>query len=270
MTTTFDRGLALLDAIVAAELGSTGYPGNAQLAERIGLDQAQTSRMLKDLAAAGLVERDEPSRGWRAGPGWFALAAAAGDGELLRGARPLLRALVARRHEPAWLSVRSGTAVLTVGSEASHWASYVAATPGALTPLWCTGPGRALLLDHSDRELAELLDGVSFVGGGPRAARDLATLAARNAEARAAGVVVADREFEHDVVDFSAPVRDRLGTITAALSLAVPRFRLGGHTAEIAASVAEAARALQVRTGAASGPGPAATRAGRTADRPAS
>ncbi|MEU7004677.1 IclR family transcriptional regulator C-terminal domain-containing protein [Nonomuraea sp. NPDC046570] len=259
MTSTFDRGLDLLGAVLAAELGSTGYPGNAQLAEQLGLDQAQISRMLKDLAALELVERDGQGRGWRVGPGYFALAAAAGDADLASAARPLLRELVTRWHEPAWLSVRSQVMALTVEAQPSHWSSYVAAAPGAMTPVWCTGPGRALLLDHSEQELAELLDAVEFVGGGPLAARDVRALAARNAADRGAGVVVADREFEHDVVDFSAPVRGRSGAVVAALSVAVPLFRLGERATEIAASVERAAKALEVR---------AASRAGRRDGRP--
>ncbi|MYS80564.1 IclR family transcriptional regulator [Embleya scabrispora] len=260
MTTTFDKGLALLHAVLAAELGSAGYPGNVRLAELIGVDAAQASRMLKDLAALDLVERDEQGRGWRIGPGFFALAKAAADRHLLVAARPPLRGLVARWHEPAWLAVPSQGMVLTVESQLSHWSSYVAAAPGALTPIWCTGPGRALLLDHSEQELAALLGDVEFVGGGPRAARDIATLAAYNATARADGVVIADREFEHDVVDFSAAVRDGSGAVVAALSLAVPRFRLAGRSAEIAASVKAAAAALEVRA--------AAGRATQRADRP--
>jgi len=249
MTTTFDRALALLDTIVTAELGPGGYPGNVQLAERTGLDQAQISRMLKVLASAGLIERAGPARGWRAGPGYFALAAASGDRQLLREARPLLRSLVARWHEPAWLSVQAGAVALTVAAESSHWGAYVAAAPGAMTPIWCTGPGRALLLDHSGQQLSELLGQVEFVGGGPRAVRGVAMLAERNAAARDAGVVVADREFEHDVVDFSAPVRDAAGTIVAALSVAVPKFRLVHGPDQVAASVAEAARALETGRG---------------------
>ncbi|MFF8772149.1 IclR family transcriptional regulator [Kitasatospora sp. NPDC015120] len=259
MTSTFDRGLDLLDAVLAAEVGATGYPGNAQLAERLGLDQAQISRMLKDLAALGLVEREGQGRGWRVGPGYFALAASAGDAGLLGAARPLLRALVSRWHEPAWLSVRSGAVALTVEAQPSHWSSSVAATPGAVTPVWCTGPGRALLIDHTEQELTALLGAMEFVGGGPLAVRDVPALAARNAADRTAGIVVADREFEHDVVDFSAPVRDGSGAVVAALSIAVPRFRLAGRSTEIAESVLGAAHALEVR---------ASSRAGRTAARP--
>jgi DNA-binding IclR family transcriptional regulator len=259
VTTTFDRGLALLHAVLAAELGPAGYPGNAHLAEQVGLDQTQVSRMLKDLAAVQLVERDEQIRGWRVGPRYFALAEAAGDRQLLVAARPLLRGLVARWHEPAWLSVRSQDTALTVEAQLSHWSSNVAANLGARLPIWCTGAGRALLLDHSEAELGRLLTDVDFIGGGPRAARDTAALARYNAAARAAGVVIADREFEHDVVDFSAPVRDESGGIVAAVSLAVPRFRLADRAAEVAASVREAAQVLEVR---------AASRAARTGDRP--
>ncbi|MFE6487263.1 IclR family transcriptional regulator [Streptomyces sp. NPDC057757] len=245
MTTVFDRALTILDMVIAAELGPGGYPGNVQLTEQTGLDQAQVSRMLKVLASAGLIERTTPVRGWRAGPSYFTLAAASGDQELLRQARPRLRSLVARWHEPAWLSVRADILALTVAAEPSHWSAYVAATPGARTPVWCTGPGRALLLDHSDRQLTELLGHVELIGGGPRAARDVGKLAARNAEARAFGVVIADREFEHDVVDFSAPVRDADGVMVAALSVAVPRFRLADRQDEVASSVVEAAQALE-------------------------
>ncbi|WP_331769710.1 hypothetical protein OG948_38910 (plasmid) [Embleya sp. NBC_00888] len=116
--------------------------------------------------------------------------------------------------------------------------------------------GRDLHLQHFGIVLAR----VAALGGGPRAARDIATPAGYNATARAEGIVVADREFEHDVVDFSAPVRDESGAVVAALSLAVPRFRPADRSAEIAASVKAAAAALEVRA--------AADRAAWRADRP--
>jgi DNA-binding IclR family transcriptional regulator len=259
MTSTFSSGLDVLGRIIAAELASSGAPGTSRLAEQLGIDQAQVSRMLKDLAELQLIEKDEQGRGHRVGERYFDLAATAGDSGLLTRARPLLRALVARWHEPAWLSVLSGGDALAVHVEASHWSSYVAATPGRPTPAWCTGPGRALLLDHTEQELAELLAGVDFVGGGPRAARNVADLASRNARDQEAGVVVADREFEHDVVDFSAPVRDQAGGIVAAMSVAVPRFRLAERAGEIMASVRQAAVSLNVSL---------ATRDGWTTDRP--
>ncbi|MEE6170301.1 MULTISPECIES: IclR family transcriptional regulator [unclassified Mycolicibacterium] len=244
MVTTVDKGLLLLQAL-ATEETNTGAPvTNTLLADRLGLDQAQVSRMLNALAAAGLVERYPDLRGYRVGPELFGLGAAALHTDMLAKVRPVLRGLVRTWREPAWLSVLSRQQVLTVQAEPSQWFSYFPVRVGALTPAWCSGPGRALTQHFSLDRLTVLLQDETFVGGGPGAVRDPLELFKRNLEAAKLAAVVADSEFEHDVVEFSAPARCSRLNMTVAVSIAVPKHRIDDRITAIAASVAEAARLI--------------------------
>lgn len=104
VATTVDKGLLLLQAL-AAEESRTGAPvTNTWLADQLNLDQAQVSRMLSALAAAGLAEREPESRGYRVGSRYFDIGAAAMRVEVLAKVRPVVRGLLHAWHEPAWLS----------------------------------------------------------------------------------------------------------------------------------------------------------------------
>lgn len=262
VATTVDKGLLLLQAL-AAEETSTGAPvTNTWLAEHLNLDQAQVSRMLNALAAQGLAEREPDSRGYRVGPRYFDVGAAAMHTGALAKLRPVVRGLLHAWHEPAWLSVLSRAQVLTVQAEPSQWFPYFPVRVGAMTPAWCSGPGRALTQDISREDLAALLRDETFVGGGPGAVRDPLELYERNLESAKMIAVVADSEFEHDVVEFSAPARCDQLAMTVAVSVAVPKHRIADRTMAISTSVAEAARRVTSLLSAAS---PIAPKAGRPA-----
>jgi DNA-binding IclR family transcriptional regulator len=107
-----------------------------------------------------------------------------------------------------------------------------------VTPVWCTGSGRALLWDHGTPAVEALLEGANFIGvGGPGAAhspREVVELMDRD---RARGFILAEEEFEHGVYELAVPVRRADGSILAALSA------LGGR-AEIESRADDIARAL--------------------------
>lgn len=131
-----------------------------------------------------------------------------------------------------------------------------------MTPAWCSGPGRALTQDLSREELTTLFRDETFVGGGPGAVRDPLELFERNLQSTKMIAVVADSEFEHDVVEFSAPAQCDQLDMTVAVSVAVPKHRISGRTTAIATSVAEAAQGVTALLRAAS---PIAPKAGRPA-----
>jgi DNA-binding IclR family transcriptional regulator len=240
---TLAHALQLVLEIVETEVVGGSPPGVARLAAQLDLHESQVSRILKDLQALEIVERDEPTRGFLAGPRYFRLAAAGLDAELTERARPTLRALATRFGAPALLAVRSSDLALTIGAELPRGALRLASSTWWRS-CWCTGAGRALLLDHSAEELSELFDGEAFDEGGPRAARDLGDLASRIAEDARQGVVVADSEFEHAVIEVAAPVRDPDGAIRAAVAVAIPLPAAERVRNELVRAVREAAALL--------------------------
>src|SRR6478609_5712733 len=116
-TGTLAHALQLVLEIVETEVVGGSPPGVARLAAQLGLHESQVSRILKDLQSLEIVERDEATRGFVAGPRYFRLAAAGLDAELTERARPALRALTARFGAPALLVVRSHDLALTIGAE---------------------------------------------------------------------------------------------------------------------------------------------------------
>jgi DNA-binding IclR family transcriptional regulator len=247
-TAALQRGLDLVDRVLQDELAENPPVGVVRMAERVGLDKGQASRMLKELCAIGILQRDSATRGFRAGSALLRAAAQTGGEPWGIHARSVLRELGARHGASAYLSVLHGGVVLVVRAEPAAWTGASASQVGRIIPAWCSGAGRALLLDHTADALDELFSDVEFIGaGGPAAPHTVAELAERIQRARSMTAVVAVGEFEQDVIEVAAPVRDRRGLITAAVSIATPWSQAGADPDALADSVGRAARELTSR-----------------------
>ncbi len=219
------RGLAILRAIEDVEALGAAPPGVTRIASLIGSDKSQVSRSLKILAEHGLVDRDPETLGYRLGWRLLAMAGRSGRAGLLAAAEPLLKRLVRETEERAHLSVLSGTAVLTLLSEGSAHAVEATGWVGRSVPLHSTSSGRALLLDHSEEEIAGLFAGTPLGPQTAKAPRNACQLYERIVRARASGFALVDEEFEPGLVAVAAPVRDFGGRIVAALNVSAPKFR---------------------------------------------
>jgi DNA-binding IclR family transcriptional regulator len=114
-----------------------------------------------------------------------------------------------------------------------------------VTPVWCTGAGRALLWDLDKYALDQLLAEVNFIGvGGPGAAHSIDEVWDLMARDVSRGYITSDEEFEHDIVELAVPVRDSGGTILASLSVMGHRAEVSNDTAGVAASLRGSAERL--------------------------
>jgi DNA-binding IclR family transcriptional regulator len=198
--------------------GRTGF-NVSRLADEVGIERSKASRTTQDLCDTGFLTRLDDST-LRAGDAFFTAAASLHPG-LLRRARPLLRRLAVEHGAGARLSVRDGVQVRLLRAEsAAGWPQEWQGRAGLVTPCWCTGAGRALLLDHTAEDITALLDDYELIGvGGPDAAHSAGEVAAANDRDRRRGVVAAHGEFEHGVTEYAVPVRDADARIRAALSV---------------------------------------------------
>jgi DNA-binding IclR family transcriptional regulator len=247
--TSLRRGVEVLRTLYGEEALEAGGLGVLRIAELVGADKSQVSRTLKTLAEYGFVDRDSQTRAYRLGWSLFALAARAGDTQLVDAAERVVQELVRTVGERSHLSVLQGTEVLTILSESPGHAIEAAGWVGRLVPAYCSSSGRALLLDHTPEELHDLLGGLRFVRLGPNTPRSLAELAERIEQARVRGYATVDEEFEPGLVAAAAPVRDPRSRIVAALNVSGPKFRLGDRLEEVGARAAEAAETLSTRLG---------------------
>jgi len=243
------RGVELLVTLETEEAQRRGGLGVLDVARMVGREKSQVSRGLRTLADLGLVDRDPDTLDYRLGWRLFALAARAGDAQLLSLAPPVLGALVARLGETVHLSVLQGTDVMTVLSEPSPRAIRATVWVGRRVPAHCTSSGRALLMDHDAEALRALYGDAPLDPAGPGAPQDVEELARRVAAARAQGHVLADEEREAGLVGAAAPVRDFRGRIVAALNISAPKFRLTEGLAAAGVEVQRAAEDLSHRLG---------------------
>ena len=247
--TSLRRGLAILLAIEDEEALGAAPPGVTRIAALIGSDKSQVSRSLKILAEHGFVDRDPATLGYRLGWRLLAMAGRCSRASLVAAAEPLLKRLVRETGERAHLSVLRGTAVLTVLSEGSDHAVQAAGWVGRSVPLHSTSAGRALLLDHTQDEIVELVAGLPLGGRAAKAPRSARQLYERITAARAGGFALVDEEFEEGLVAVAAPVRDFGGRIVAALNVSAPKFRFGRKLPRAGKQVKAAADELSAALG---------------------
>lgn len=237
------QGLRIVRLVVEREKTGKQLLGVSQLAAELDMDQSRVSRLTQELCDLGLLERRE--RGpFRVGSSFFGLAASLNTG-WVRRAGAELEALVAATGLRSRICVREGFRVilLLASSNDSRAGSFV--QPGMVTPVWCTGAGRALLWDHKRRAFEALLGDVNFIGvGGPGAAHSTEEAWDLMARDKGQGFVAAVEEFEHGIIEVAVPIRDQQGTILASLSVLGSLAEVGSEPGELAAVLKEAAARL--------------------------
>lgn len=238
-----DRAVAIFDAV---ERGARTFTA---LVAATGFSRTTTHRMVKALEAHGLLELDG-AEGYRLGPRFLRLAAAAADRErsLRDVAHPILERLAASSGESAQLYVRSGDQRLCVDSVESSSELRTIVEVGALLPLVAGSAGKVFLAHLPEPARDRLLEGYRpLTPEGPtrdRLLRDL-TAVRRRGWAASAG------EREPGVASVSAPVIAGDGGPIGSVSVSGPRVRLGRERVRrLAPLVKAAAREIEDSIGA--------------------
>lgn len=237
------QGLRIVRLVADREKWGRRLLGVSQLASELDMEQSRVSRLTQELCELGLLERVE--RGpFRTGPRFFSLAAALNAG-WVRESRAELEALVASFGLRARVSVREGFRVILLRASSNDAVPGSFVKPGMVTPVWCTGSGRALLWDEQQPAVQALLQDVNFIGvGGPGAAHSPQEVAELMERDRARGFIVAEEEFEHGVYELAVPVRTAEGSILAALSVLGSRAEIASSTDDLVKALTAAAERL--------------------------
>lgn len=237
------QGLRIVRLVADREKRGRRLLGVSQIASELEMDQSRVSRLTQELCELGLLERVE--RGpFRTGPRFFSLAAALNTG-WVRESRTELEALVASFGLRSRLSVREGFRVILLRTSSNDAVPGGSVKPGMVTPVWCTGSGRALLWDEEQPAVEALLADVNFIGvGGPGAAHSPQEVVELMDRDRERGFIVAEEEFEHGVYELAVPVRTADGSVLAALSVLGSRAEIMTGADDIAKALWEAAQRL--------------------------
>ncbi|CAL1692606.1 HTH-type transcriptional regulator XynR [Brevundimonas subvibrioides] len=217
---TLLRGLDVVEAV------SGGTIGLADLATRLGLTRSTTHRL-----AAALVERQYlnflPREGYVLGPKLLELGfKAQQQKDLPRVARPHLETLAADTEDTVHLGVLDKGRALYLDKIPGRRRIEISSRVGERQPIRSTGLGKAMILDETEAQWAEMFDQEEAIS---RSALDRETWLSRMREYARDGHAFDLEENEDRIRCVAAPIRDVAGRIVGAISLSSAAQYMDDH-----------------------------------------
>ena len=215
---------------VLRSLGETVEGGErvTQLAQRIGLSQPTTHRMLRSLMDEGMVEQDARSKRYRLSLDFFALAARAGNtGNLRELTRPAMLRLSASLGDSLFLLARSGfDAICLDRSEGPFPIRTFTGDIGGRVALG-VGQGSLAILAFLPEEERDTVIQYNLPRLKDFHLYDEVFLRTEVESVRALGYAGRNTGVLQGMAGVAVPILDREGRAVAALSVATVSDRLG-------------------------------------------
>jgi DNA-binding IclR family transcriptional regulator len=224
---SLERGLDILEMIEAsgAELGVR------ELARRAELSPTIVQRLISSLALRGYVEKNSETSRYRLGHRSLSLGASSERAfDYAVTARRELERLAHEHHLNGFVSVLRGGRAIYVLAVQAEGPVAIKVSPGSEMPLHSTSAGKVLLAALPDGEARKLLGGRKLAAITPHTITDPSALLAALPRVRRQGFATVNEENIPGVLSVGAPIRDRAGTVVAALSVAFPKYLDSGLT----------------------------------------
>lgn len=222
--------------------------GVAELSAVMGWPKSTTSRLLKDMATLGLLERDGQTLRYRPSLLMLELGRAYGAGDqILEAADAALQEITRRTGHSTGISVLDGIEIVVLRSRAGTHPLRIVTPPGTRGPAWANSTGRVLLARLDDGEIARRFTPFP-PRPRPRAPGALDELMARITRARSRGYDESDDEALPGLSGLSVAIEDREtpgGAFASYVAFsavqvdAAARRELAGMMLDLAASLAE-------------------------------
>ncbi|HKJ56291.1 MAG TPA: IclR family transcriptional regulator [Nitriliruptoraceae bacterium] len=240
-----DRAAQLLGILADVGVGRV-----TDLAERIQTHKSTVSRLLATLEAHGLVAQDPDTAAYRLGQGVVRLAGAVPHAfDLGAASRPIAVQLARQVRETVNLVVLDGTHTMCVDQVLGNASVTTVNWLGKRSPTHLAASGKALLAAMDPVDLSShLCDPLG--GPTPASITDRSILDAHLRLVRERGWADSIDEQEAGLTSVAASIRDRDGTVVAALAVSGPSFRMSGeHLERIGRTTAAAAARISRHTG---------------------
>lgn len=244
LTRALDRGLRIL-AIIA----DTPDLPLVDIAERSDLSPATALRLLDTLRAHDFVVQDESGR-YQVGLKAFEIGSRfLSHTRLQEICRPILMRLAEETDQTVSLAILEDADAVYVDSGESQRSIRTATRVGMRTPAHLSASGKVLLAWLWEGRVRELL------GSDPLRTTTVNSLASVEdvlkalAAVRASGIAHDREEYELGISCLAAPIRDRSGTIVAAMSVSTLTGQFASREADLTKALEEAAHDASRRMG---------------------
>ncbi len=222
-TQAIDRALAVLFSFTADQ----PIRRVPELTEVLGLNKSTVYRLLQALGAANLVRREDDSGSYKLGPAVLDLANCFLSTVDLGGdARPFLQAFAMQSGESVTLAILDGLDSISISQVRGSKTPQLVSRLGLRIPVYCSSSGKALILDHTDEQVYDLLARSDMRKLTENTVTDPKLFVQHLNRDRRQGWTLNDEESDIGMRTVGAPIRDYSGAIIAAVSASVPTFRL--------------------------------------------
>jgi IclR family acetate operon transcriptional repressor len=245
MGKTIGKAFTVLEALTERR----GTHRVSDVAQRVGLSEPSTCRLLGSLVELGYAERDEDSGGYIATLKLWEIAQRliGGTDELQEIAQPILASLSSATAESSSLGVFDDGYCIYIAKAEGSRAIRAVATVGSRQPATAVAFGKAILAWRPDLVPQALARAQRFTRHTLTTARELER---DLAESRSRGYAVSRGELHTDVCAIGCPVFDAAGRAVAGVALWGSRDSiLGERMDEMARETMFAAQRISARLG---------------------
>lgn len=225
--------------------------GVTELSRRLGIGKSTAHRLLNTLAEERLLEQDPDTGAYRLGLAMYELGASVSmHTDLHEACSPIVDQLRNATRETVQVAVLDGREVVYVERRESPQTLRLFGRVGHRNDAHCTSTGKLLLAFLPPYRLVGVLDGWELSRKTPHTITDLDRLRQELDLVRQRGWAENVNEAEMGVASVAAPIRNGLGEVVAAVSVAGPLQRLTGDSLKrFARPTVEAGLAISRRLG---------------------
>ncbi|MCB1019468.1 MAG: IclR family transcriptional regulator [Acidobacteria bacterium] len=221
-----------------------------EIGARLRMVKGSAHRMVRTLAAAGLVDQDPRTKLYRLSPkAFWAGTAYLRNSPVYRAALPLLQSIAYESGLVVSLGAWHDRSLLYLNSITPPGLAHLVAEIGERWPVHSTALGKAMLAYRSRQEIDALTE-VDRPRYTPKTIVSAAGIRQEARKTRARGYAVDDEEMIQGVRCVASPIFDSEGAAVAAISISGPVLALTNETVEErAALVREAATKVSMQLG---------------------
>jgi len=225
--------------------------GVIETSKILRVHKSSISRIMGTLAAEGFLEKDPVSKRYRLGLKLADLGnRALGHYGLRDHARPYMETLGRSTGEIIHLSILDRNEIVYLEKQGEGQALTVSTRIGGRSPAHASAMGKVLLAGLSSKELKDVLSTGPLMRCTPSTITGIPRLLDELDRVRKQGFAIDDEESFSGIRCVAAPISNSHGKVIAALSVTVPKQRMGHQRLkEIRRQIIETAQSISRRVG---------------------
>ncbi|MEM3858366.1 MAG: IclR family transcriptional regulator [Candidatus Micrarchaeaceae archaeon] len=201
----------------------------SEISEKIKAPKTTTHGLLSTLTAMGFVEKDTMPGRYKLGYKLYELGmAVAKQWQILNVAVPYLKSIVDKLNETTHLAVLKDGEVLYIAKWESTRSIKIVSEVGSKLPAHCTGVGKILLSGLDEKALDYIISSKELKRFTKNTITDPEKLKEEIKKIKEVRYAVDNEEIMSGLKCIAVPIYNHTGSISYALSVSAPAYRLSG------------------------------------------